>query len=158
LRRTTKEEAEEVVAETFVVAWRRLEAVPGDPMPWLLGVARRVLANQRRGAGRRKALDQRLAAAPRPNALAPDPSEQVVARWALENALAHLSEWDREALMLVAWDGLDNRNAAIVMRCSPAVFAVRLHRARRRLTEHFHNVKERGRQAPARRVRLEEGK
>jgi RNA polymerase sigma-70 factor (ECF subfamily) len=47
--------------------------------------------------------------------------------------LAALSEPDREALILVAWDGLDNHEAATVAGCSAATFAVRVHRARRRL-------------------------
>jgi hypothetical protein len=61
LRRASQADAEEVVAETFLVAWRRLDEVPRDAMPWLLGVARRVLANQRRAAGRREALRARIA-------------------------------------------------------------------------------------------------
>ena len=60
LRRTSREQAEEVLAETFIVAWRRLNEIPDDPIPWLLAVARRVLANQRRATSRREALDQRL--------------------------------------------------------------------------------------------------
>lgn len=141
LRRTSREEAEEVVAETFIVAWRRLPEVPDDPVPWLLAVARRVLANQRRATGRRKALDQKLGSAPRPGSLvAPDPAEEVGARMALDDALKRLSEWDKEALLLVAWEGLDNRRAAIVMNCSPARFAVGLHRARRRLTQQLHRI------------------
>jgi RNA polymerase sigma-70 factor, ECF subfamily len=147
------------VAETFVVAWRRLNEVPDDPIPWLLGVARRVLANQRRATGRRNALDQRLTSAPRPRGVVtPDPAEEVGARMALHDALTRLSERDREALLLVVWDGLDNRKAAQVMDCSPTTFALRLHRARRRLTEHFHKVQANDPKPHAARVRLEEGK
>ena len=51
LRRTDPERARDATAETFVVAWRRLADVPPDPLPWLLGVARRVLANERRAVG-----------------------------------------------------------------------------------------------------------
>jgi RNA polymerase sigma-70 factor (ECF subfamily) len=159
-RRTSREEAEEVVAETFIVAWRRLPEVPEDPIPWLLAVARRVLANQRRATGRRRALDQRLGSAPRAGSLvAPDPAEEVGARMALDNALRHLSEWDREALMLVAWEGLDNRSAAVVLDCSPASFAVRLHRARRRLTHQLHRIEADAPDPRATQARsLEEGK
>lgn len=71
---------------------------------------------------------------------APDPADEVAARMALDDALTQLSEGDREALLLVVWDGLDNRKAAVVMNCSPATFALRLHRARRRLTQQFHKV------------------
>lgn len=129
------------MAETFIVAWRRPREVPDDPIPWLLAVARRVLTNQRRATGRRKALNQELGSALRAGSLvAPDPAEEVGARMALDDALKHLSEWDREALLLVAWEGLDNRKAAVVMNCSPARFAVRLHRARRRLTQHLRRI------------------
>lgn len=159
LRRTTKEEAEDVVAETFIVAFRRVHDIPDDPIPWLLGVARRALANRRRAAGRRKALDQRLISTPRPiGALALDPAEEVAARLAVGEALDRLNERDREALLLVTWDGLDNRNAARVMNCSPATFALRLHRARRRFTEQFHKVQSNDPKTRAARVRLEEGK
>jgi len=147
------------VAETFIVAWRRLPEVPDDPIPWLLAVARGVLANQRRATGRRKALDQKLASAPRPaGVLASDPAEEIAARMTLHAALTRLSEWDREALLLVVWDGLDNRKAAVVMKCSPATFALRLHRARRRLTQQFHKVQANDQKPHATRVRLEEGK
>jgi len=141
LRRTSWEEAEEVVAETFIIAWRRLPEVPSEPVAWLLAVARRVLANQRRAAGRRKALEDRLKSTSRSSTTVPaNPADEVGARMALADALASLSEWDREALLLVAWDGLDNRSAAAVMNCSPARFAVKLHRARQRLTQRMQTV------------------
>jgi RNA polymerase sigma-70 factor, ECF subfamily len=150
LRRTSWEDAEEVVAETFMITWRRLPEVAMDPVPWLLAVARRVLANQRRAAGRRKALEERLKLTSRSStAVSANPADEVGARMALEDALASLSEWDREALLLVAWDGLDNQSAAVVMDCSPARFAVKLHRARQRLTKRMQVV---GRQARDRRI------
>jgi RNA polymerase sigma factor (sigma-70 family) len=160
LRRTSRDEAEEVVAETFLVAWRRLHEVPDDPIPWLLAVARRVLANQRRATGRRRALDQRLGSARLAESLvAQDPAEEVGQRIALDEALTHLSEWDREALLLVAWEGLDNRSAATVMSCSPAGFAVRLHRARRRLRQQLHRGEADATGSPAIRAPgLEEGR
>ena len=148
------------MAETFIVAWRRLPEVPDDPIPWLLAVARRVLANQRRATGRRKALDQKLGSTSRAGSLAAsDPAEEVGARMALEDALEHLSEWDREALLLVAWEGLDNRRAAVVMNCSAASFAVGVHRARRRLTQHLDRIEDNAPNPRATRVAwLEEGK
>jgi RNA polymerase sigma-70 factor, ECF subfamily len=160
LRRTSREEAEEVVAETFIVAWRRMYDVPDDPIPWLLAVARRVLANQRRATGRRVALDQRLGSAPRASSLVtPDMAEEVAARLTLDDALRRLSEWDREALLLVAWEGLDNRRAAVVMNCPQASFAVRLHRARRRFTRQLHRIEANAPDPRARRAPwLQEGK
>ena len=127
LRRADRAMAEDVVAETFVIAWRRIDDVPDPPLPWLLGVARRVLANLRRGERRRTALLDRLRREPRA-AAEPPPGDhgRVLA------ALATLPESDREALLLHAWEGLDNAAAGTVIGCSANAFAVRLHRARQR--------------------------
>src|SRR2546423_7741391 len=43
--------ADDVVAETFLVAWRRLDDLPVSARPWLIGVARNVRPNLRPGAG-----------------------------------------------------------------------------------------------------------
>lgn len=126
--------AEEVVSETYLVAWRRPDAVPSEPLPWLLGVARKVLANQRRTANRGQPdgphLPLDLIEAPQPG---PSPYDALAERDAFAAAFARLGERDRETLSLVAWDGLEAREAAVVVGCSAAVFSLRLHRARRRL-------------------------
>jgi RNA polymerase sigma-70 factor, ECF subfamily len=132
LRRAPHDMAGDVVAETFLVAWRRLDDVPADPLPWLFGVARRVLANARRSADRGLALERRLAAAAVPAGLV-DPGERAGEAEIARAALAHLSERDRETLMLVAWDGLSSARAARAAGCTRTAFAVRLHRARARL-------------------------
>jgi len=132
LRRAPSEMAQDVVSETFMVAWRRLEDVPADALPWLYGVARRVLANQRRSAGRIAALEQRLLAETVPDTTG-DPGSRAGETELMRSALARLSENDREALMLVAWHGLSGARAARAAGCSRATFAVRLHRARTRL-------------------------
>lgn len=130
LRRTDRGAVDDALAETFLVAWRRIDAVPADALPWLLGVARRVLANQRRAEARRGALVARLRALiPRPN----DGERHGDVDGALRAALASLSEREREALLLVAWEGLEPVRAAQVVGCSPATFRARLHRARRHL-------------------------
>jgi RNA polymerase sigma-70 factor (ECF subfamily) len=131
LRRAEPELAQDALSETFLVAWRRLDELPADPLPWLLATARRTLANQRRAAQRLGGLRQRMAG--RETAVAVDPSEQVADAELLRRALATLSEADREALMLVAWEGLGRARAAQVAGCSRATLAVRLHRARKRL-------------------------
>ena len=130
LRRTSPEAAQDAVAETFLVAWRRFDDVPEDALPWLFGVARRVLANQRRASGRGEALQQRLAGV---GADASDLEASVTESEVVRAALARLSERDREALMLVAWHGLSGKRAARAAGCTRAAFDVRLHRARRRL-------------------------
>jgi RNA polymerase sigma-70 factor (ECF subfamily) len=127
-RRVQHDAAQEVVAEVFVTAWRRHEELRGDPLPWLLGVARRTAGNHLRGESRRSALSTRLAAEHR--AFRDDADERDPQ---LALALATLPERDREALMLIAWDGLEHRVAASVMGCSATAFTVRVHRARRRL-------------------------
>jgi RNA polymerase sigma-70 factor (ECF subfamily) len=131
LRRTDPERAVDATAETFTVAWRRLADVPGDPLPWLLGVARRVLANERRAVGRHEALVQRLARAPAGSGR--DPADVVAAAAAMRAALGRLGPRDRELLMLLAWDGLSPDQAAASLGCSKPTLAVRLHRARRRM-------------------------
>ncbi len=130
LRRTSPDAAQDAVAETFLVAWRRLDDVPDDELPWLFGVARRVLANQRRSSDRGEAHQQRLAGA---EAEAPDLEASVTESEVVRAALARLSERDREALMLVAWHGLTGKRAARAAGCTRTAFDVRLHRARRRL-------------------------
>jgi RNA polymerase sigma-70 factor (ECF subfamily) len=130
LRRADSSMADDVVAEVFVVCWRRFEQVPADPLPWLLAVARRVLSTQRRGERRRGALTERLVEtmaigldeAPRP------------ADGALGAALARLGDADRELLLLIAWEGLSPSQAAEVLDVKPTTVRVRLLRARRRLT------------------------
>jgi RNA polymerase sigma-70 factor (ECF subfamily) len=129
-RRIDPASADDVVGEVFAIAWRRGEDVPADALPWLLGCARRVLANQRRGARRREALVERLVRRRSPGAAMPgeEGGDGVVIR-----ALAQLREADREVLMLIAWEGLEPEPAAAALGCSRGALAVRLHRARRRL-------------------------
>ncbi|MQY04886.1 RNA polymerase sigma factor [Actinomadura macrotermitis] len=123
--------ADEVVSETFMVAWRRLDAVPEPPLPWLLGVARNVLRDRYRSEVRRESFQAELRHwIPAADG---DVAEQVAERHAVLRALAGLPEADREILILVAWQGLGPRDAARVVGCSPATLRVRLHRARRRL-------------------------
>jgi RNA polymerase sigma-70 factor (ECF subfamily) len=123
--------ADEVVSETFAVAWRRFADVPDPALPWLLGVARNVLRDGHRAEVRREAFTAELARwAPR---AAGDVAEEVAERLAVVRAMAAIPEGDREILILVAWQGLSPREAARVVGCSAATLRVRLHRARRRL-------------------------
>jgi RNA polymerase sigma-70 factor (ECF subfamily) len=138
-RRAPAEAADELAVSTFEVAWRRWAEVPVEhPLPWLYGVARRLLANERRGEERRGRLRRRLAAVPNLASRAGagaggDPGVTAVDAVVARQALARLRAEDRELLMLVAWDGLDVPAAAASLGVSPSTFAVRLHRARRRL-------------------------
>jgi RNA polymerase sigma-70 factor, ECF subfamily len=132
LRRTDPATADEVVSETFLVCWRRLDDVPDDPLPWLLATARRCLANLRRSTRRSTALAARATALDA-GTESRDPSDVLGASEIVRIAFGQLSEADREVLRLVAWDGLDLAAGAAVLGCTRAAFAVRLHRARRRL-------------------------
>lgn len=134
LRRTTApEDAADALAETFLVAWRRLADVPagGEARLWLFGTARRVLANQRRAERRRTRLAEALREALWQGAdtlSAPDRERADLMR-----ALAELDSADRELLMLIGWEELTPAEAARVLDISPLAARTRLHRARRRL-------------------------
>jgi RNA polymerase sigma-70 factor, ECF subfamily len=131
-RRCDPDLANDIVAETFLVAWRRLDEVPENALPWLYGVARRTIANARRSSRRADALAER-AAASLTTAEARDIAERLGEVELIRRALSALPDVDREAVMLVAWEGLGPADAARAAGCSRPAFAVRLHRARKRL-------------------------
>lgn len=133
-RRVGPEEASDIVADTFLVAWRRIDDVPEDALPWLYAAARNVINNSRRAEIRRDALQRRLASVGAAEA-SQDPAPEVETRADILAAMRSLPPAEREALMLIAWEDLDPRRAAAVMGCSPGTFAVRLHRGRRHLTK-----------------------
>jgi RNA polymerase sigma factor (sigma-70 family) len=133
-RRAPDELVDDVVAETFLVAWRRVDRVPAEPLPWLFGVARNVIATQLRSAARRRRLDLRLRDSRSSNGGA-DKGQEI--EGPLTTALAHLPAKDREALMLVAWEGLSPRQAAAALGEASTTFRARLYRARRRIKGHL---------------------
>ncbi len=130
-RRLGPERAEDVVADTFVVAWRNRTHRPQRELPWLYGVARRVIRDRYRSQDRWVKLQQRI------DVNRPSPgdavAERVSAAVAANHALGALDETDRETLLLVSWEGLDTREASAAMGITPAAFRMRLARARRRL-------------------------
>lgn len=139
-RRTTVDEAGDVVADVFLVCWRKLADVPEQPLPWLYAVARKTLANRYRAAARQRAADA-LPSAPE----LPLPSDPV-----LGIAFARLEEHDREVLRLIAWEQLTVGEAAAALGCTPVACRVRLHRARRRLARHLAELEEAPLPAPTR--------
>jgi RNA polymerase sigma-70 factor (ECF subfamily) len=126
-RRVGAESASDIAAETFLVAWRRFDAIPADHLPWLYGVARHVVLRHRSQRARQAAVARALHGE---RVLLGATEEQDVGLW---EAWERLSDKDREVLALIAWEELSVRDAALSLGCSPAVFSVRLHRARRRL-------------------------
>jgi RNA polymerase sigma-70 factor (ECF subfamily) len=138
LRRTpAREAAEDVAAETFAVAWRRRAVIPVEPLPWLYGIALRIIANQRRSSERRRRLGDRLEHEANVHEVAAEPADAIDRREAFSSAFRRLGENEREVLRLVAWEGLNTREAASALGCSPAAFRVRLYRARRGLAKHL---------------------
>lgn len=134
LRRAPQAIVDDVVSETFLVAWRALDSVPREPLPWLYGVARRTLANHRRGHLRSAALSARLT-----RTLVPPPEQEAPiceeVEPQLRAALLALTARECEALLLVAWEELSPAQAASALGCSSAAFRVRLHRARGHLAQ-----------------------
>lgn len=138
LRRSRScDDAADVLAETFLIAWRRLDELPPDDAvkPWLYGVARRVLANQRRGESRRNALTERLRTDLTTSDLAvqqawPQPGGELAE---VARAFRRLPEPDQELLALVGWEGLNASQIAATLGCSSNAARIRVHRARRKL-------------------------
>ncbi len=137
-RAASREDALDVVAETFATAWRRradMPTVPEEIRPWLFGIARRCLANAARSSSRAGRLGARLADAFTDVAV-PDPStlhDHRAESRQVHGALALLSADDRELVTLIAWEGLSPTEAATVLGLSAGTARVRLHRARLRL-------------------------
>jgi RNA polymerase sigma-70 factor (ECF subfamily) len=132
LRRCNEpEDAADIVAETFLVAWRRLGDVPlgAGARLWLYATARRVLANHRRGVGRRTRLADRL----REELRRQVPSQPASGGNGVVAALAEMGDADRELLMLIGMEELTPREAARVLGIGTVTARTRLHRARRRL-------------------------
>lgn len=135
LRRVAQpEDAADIVAETMLVAWRRLDDVPpgSEARPWLFGVARRVLANGRRGSHRRRNLAERLCG-DLGGLLGPDQLGAVESNVVVRAALDRLDPDDREILRLNSWEGLQPHEIAVVLEMPAATVRTRLHRARQRL-------------------------
>jgi RNA polymerase sigma factor (sigma-70 family) len=126
-RRRGSADPDAVAAEVMTIAWRRLADVPvDDPRPWLYATARNVVFAE----ARRAAKEPGGARGPEAVAAAPEVRELDPVLW---DALRSLSQLDREALLLVAWEDLSPKQAARALGINPSAFRVRLLRARRRL-------------------------
>ena len=141
LRRcATREHAEDLLGESYAVAWRRFDDVPEPPgsRPYLFGIARNLLRNDLRRVANQRQLTERLKAAVLGRAPAvaidaarPDDIDTVL------SALHQLSEADQEVLRLAAWEQLPHAEIADILGCSVNAVAIRLHRARDRLATHI---------------------
>jgi RNA polymerase sigma factor (sigma-70 family) len=134
----SRENADDAVAETYAIAWRRQRNIPQNAeLGWLIGVTRRVLANARRSRRRSGALHALLDLQPRMDGA--DPAEQIE-DGALRSALLALSRLDREAVLLTAWFDLSSADAAHALGITPSAFRMRAARARRRLRAAHHET------------------
>ncbi|MEU6781417.1 RNA polymerase sigma factor [Nonomuraea angiospora] len=133
-RCSSPEDAADVVAETYVIAWRRIGELPdGDAgRLWLYGVARRVLANHRRGERRRLTRHAELTEEIEYLYAAPSPESE---HGGVEEAMSLLSDADRELLALALWEELDPGEIAQVLGCSRNAARIRLYRARKRFAK-----------------------
>lgn len=144
-RRVHPSHAEDVAADVFVVAWRRLNDVPVEPdeaRAWLFGVARRVLMASQRAEQRRAALTVRVADEQVRSGLGSGSGSGIDADLVLHHvdlarAWRRLSPVHQETLALVVWDDLTSPQAAEVLGISPVAFRLRLSRARRALRHHL---------------------
>ena len=132
LRRVERpESAADVVADTFLIAWRRIDEIPDEQArPWLFGVARNVMANHQRADRRRADLGARLR-----QELTGSTTIEPSVPPEIAHAFRALPEGDREVLRLVAWEGLTADDLAVALGCSVNAARIRLHRARRRFAE-----------------------
>lgn len=158
-RASSPEDAADVVADTFLVAWRRLAEVPDGAAArlWLYGVARRILANQRRGEMRRERLAEEIRAELR-RRLDDLHYDQGAERVTTMGALARLEEKDREVLLLAGWEELEPREIAVVLGISAISARSRLHRARRRLRGVLTTQEATGEESPEDGLRCEEAR
>lgn len=132
MRRASPDVARDAADEVFLVAWRRLRDVPEPALPWLLGVARNIINSQHRSGRRADSLAAEVGRLQK-NMRGEDVSEAVVERLTVLQAVASLSDNDRDILMITVWDGLTPQEASKLAGCSTGTFNVRLHRARQRL-------------------------
>ncbi|MFI9486975.1 RNA polymerase sigma factor [Promicromonospora sp. NPDC052451] len=131
-RHVDAHEAQEIVAETFLVAWRRIQEVPDPPLPWLLVVARNTISNHVRTTVRRRRTESEFEKLER--LVMPREGVDVTTeeRDAVLRGLRGVSDDDREVLLLTGWDGLTPAEAAQVLGCSATTYRARLSRARKR--------------------------
>ena len=136
-RRAHPTQAEDVVSEVMLVAWRRLDDVPSDLSParaWLFGVARNILLNAGRRERKQEGLPVRLTEAGPITTDGGHSADLIATRVDIARAWRALNPVHEEALALAVFEGLSAPEAAIVLSISPTAFRLRLSRARRALT------------------------
>ncbi|MEV7629911.1 RNA polymerase sigma factor [Actinoplanes sp. NPDC089786] len=139
-RRPATDQAEDIVAEAFAVAWQRLGDLPGDPgeaRAWLFGITRRLLMAQHRADHRGQALSVRIAGQVAVAGPTLEHDDLVATSVDLSKAWTRLTAMHQEALSLSVWEGLTGSQAAQVLGISAVAYRIRLSRARRLLKHHL---------------------
>jgi len=144
-RRVAADLVDDVVAETFLTAWRRLDDVPtGDgALLWLYRVAYRIVGHQWRSSTRRRRLEQRLRLVVRPVPPADESVIDGVEHRLVLDAAARLGATDAEVLRLAAWEQLALGDIAAVLEIAPNAAKQRLHRARQNLAREYRRLESR---------------
>lgn len=130
-RRLPREDAEDVVCDVFLVAWRRLDDIPELELAWLLGVARRTVANRLRSERRSGDLLSRVRLHARRSV--PDHAPSVDTGDQISRAFQQLSTTDQDVLRLVVTEGLTSAELGVALGCSTNTASTRARRARERL-------------------------
>jgi RNA polymerase sigma-70 factor (ECF subfamily) len=141
-RRTDAATADDVLSETLLVCWRRLEELPGEPLPWAYAVARNCLANAERGARRQQRVAARISVVDPPHESVPGPGEDPGPDGGLTAAMAALRTEDAELLRLWAWEQLAPAEIAVVLGITANAASIRLHRAREKLREQLRKAED----------------
>jgi RNA polymerase sigma-70 factor, ECF subfamily len=152
-RRADAADADDVLGDVLLAVWRRLDDVPADaPLPWCYGVARRCLANHRRGAARRSRLADRIGVVDPPEAMVDEHRAIDAMDGELVDAMRVLSPAEREIVYLWAWEHLEPREIAIVVDRTPNAVSVALTRARHKLADELRQSGDRAGQEPGARA------
>ncbi len=142
-RRVNSDRVDDAAAETFLVAWRKIDEVPdgSEALPWLYAVSYGVVSNFWRGASRQKRLNKKL------NTIGVEPSapadEFVVVRQEARQilaALAKVKKADQEVLRLSFWEELSNAELAVALDVAVDAARQRLSRARRNLADQYNRL------------------
>ena len=132
-RRVGADLAEDFVADTFLVAWRRIDDVPDAADPWLYRVALYEIANLRRRQAKAIRLQSALREGNSGAGVAPSSNDATDLVRAVAHAVDSLTPREQEILRLAAWERLSAAEGAAVLGCSVSAYRMRLHRARANL-------------------------
>ena len=151
-RRVSADQVDDAVAETFLVGWKKIDEVPGsaEALPWLYGVAYRVLVSQWRGISRRRRFEDRLASLGVPGPKTPE--DFIVTRHESRQVLdaaARLKSTDQEILRLSLWEELSHADIGLVVDINPDAVRKRLSRALQNLTREFEHLENKNTYTPA---------